>query len=48
MNAAANGDTIILLDGTYTGLGNRDIDFAGKQIATRSAADTLRASAFPQ
>ena len=38
VNAAANGDTVIVRDGTYTGSGNRDIDFAGKRIAVRSAA----------
>ncbi|MFC1573263.1 right-handed parallel beta-helix repeat-containing protein [Candidatus Eisenbacteria bacterium] len=36
VNAAADGDTIALTDGTFTGPGNRDIDFAGKAIAVRS------------
>jgi hypothetical protein len=31
-----NGDTILLKDGTYTGTGNRDIDFLGKNIVVRS------------
>jgi len=31
-----NGDTIIAADGTYTGDGNRDIDFLGKAITVRS------------
>ncbi|MHC4693223.1 MAG: right-handed parallel beta-helix repeat-containing protein, partial [Planctomycetota bacterium] len=31
-----NGDTIIVADGTYTGLGNRDIDFHGKAVTLRS------------
>jgi parallel beta-helix repeat protein len=33
---AVDGDTVVVLDGTYTGLGNRDIDFLGKSIAVRS------------
>jgi len=31
-----DGDTIIVADGTYTGNGNRDIDFLGKAITLRS------------
>ncbi len=31
-----NGDTILLKNGTYTGTGNRDIDFMGKNIVVRS------------
>ncbi|MBN2477183.1 MAG: right-handed parallel beta-helix repeat-containing protein [Pirellulales bacterium] len=34
--AAVDGDTVVVLDGTYTGTGNRDIDFAGKAITVRS------------
>ncbi|UCD29284.1 MAG: hypothetical protein JSV03_02045, partial [Planctomycetota bacterium] len=30
IDAAGNGDTIVVGDGTYTGDGNRDIDFKGK------------------
>jgi hypothetical protein len=33
---ANDGDTIIVADGTYTGLGNRDIDFKGKAIIVLS------------
>ncbi len=33
---ANDGDTIIVADGTYTGDGNRDIDFLGKAITLRS------------
>lgn len=36
VNIASNGDEIILLDGTYTGSGNRDIDLTGKVITVRS------------
>ena len=33
---ANDGDTIIVADGTYTGQGNRDLDFLGKAITVRS------------
>jgi|GEM_PF-684741 len=36
IDAASDGDTIIVRDGTYTGEGNRDIDFTGKAIHLRS------------
>jgi hypothetical protein len=36
INASYNGDTIIVLDGTYTGDGNRDIDFDGRAITLKS------------
>jgi len=36
INAASNGDTVMVADGTYTGDGNRDIDFGGKAITVRS------------
>lgn len=36
IDTAENGDTIIVADGTYTGEGNRDIDFKGKAITLRS------------
>lgn len=36
INASSDGDTAILLDGTYTGTGNRDIDFLGKAITVIS------------
>ncbi len=44
VNAAANGDTVLVADGTYSGPGNRDIDFNGKNIAVTSqhgAASTI-------
>ncbi|MCP4711722.1 MAG: hypothetical protein GY869_24145, partial [Planctomycetes bacterium] len=36
IDAAIDGDTIIVADGTYRGEGNRDIDFLGKAITVRS------------
>jgi len=36
INAASNGDVVIVAPGTYTGDGNRDIDFLGKAITVRS------------
>jgi predicted outer membrane repeat protein len=36
IDAARDGDTVIVLDGLYTGIGNRDIDFEGKAITVRS------------
>ncbi|MHC4160308.1 MAG: LamG domain-containing protein, partial [Planctomycetota bacterium] len=36
INDASDGDTVIVAPGTYTGPGNRDIDFLGKAITVRS------------
>ncbi len=36
IDAAVNGDTVLVADGTYTGNGNRDIDFKGKAILVAS------------
>lgn len=36
INAAVNGDTVVVADGLYTGAGNRGIDFKGKAITVRS------------
>jgi hypothetical protein len=36
IDAAVDGDEVIVADGTYTGDGNRDIDFLGKAITVRS------------
>jgi len=33
IDTASDGDTIVVLNGTYTGDGNRDIDFNGKAVA---------------
>jgi hypothetical protein len=37
IDAAAAGDVVILQTGTYTGNGNRDIDFKGKAITVKGA-----------
>ncbi len=36
IDAALNGDTVLVADGTYTGDGNRDVSFNGKAIAVMS------------
>lgn len=36
VNASQNGDTVLVADGTYSGPGNRDIDFNGKNITVTS------------
>ncbi len=36
IHAAAAGDTVTIKPGTYTGVGNRDITFAGKAVTVRS------------
>ncbi|MBP7937827.1 MAG: VCBS repeat-containing protein [Phycisphaerae bacterium] len=36
IDAAHDGDTVLVADGTYTGNGNRDLDFRGKAITVRS------------
>ena len=38
INACVAGDVVIVADGTYTGTGNRDLDFAGRAITVRSAS----------
>ncbi|MCK4680624.1 hypothetical protein KAT82_05830, partial [bacterium] len=35
--AAANGDTVMVHPGTYTGAGNRALDFGGKNLALLAA-----------
>ena len=37
IEAANNGDTVIVAKGTYTGPGNRDIDFLGKAITVKGS-----------
>jgi hypothetical protein len=36
IDGAVDGDTVMVADGTYTGNGNRDIDFTGKAIVVMS------------
>ncbi len=36
INASVDGDTVLVADGTYTGDGNRDLDFNGKAITVTS------------
>ncbi len=36
INVAIDGDTVAIEDGEYTGAGNRDISFKGKEITVRS------------
>jgi hypothetical protein len=36
INASHTGDVIRLLDGVFTGAGNRDVDFGGKAVTVRS------------
>jgi parallel beta-helix repeat protein/predicted outer membrane repeat protein len=36
INSTIDGDTVLVADGTYTGSGNRDIDFGGKAICVVS------------
>ena len=39
IDAAFNGDTVLVADGTYTGAGNRDLDFGGKAITVACEED---------
>ena len=36
INTATNGDTVLVADGTYTGSGNKDLNFGGKPITVKS------------
>jgi predicted outer membrane repeat protein len=40
IGAASDRDTLTLAAGTYTGIGNRDLDFAGKELVLRAATST--------
>ena len=39
IDEAEDGDTVIVHDGTYTGLKNKDLDLGGKAITVRSASN---------
>ena len=43
VNAANNGDVVLIADGTYIGNGNRDIDFGGKNLTVTSQNGPSRA-----
>jgi len=43
IDAAANGDIIELCDATFTGTGNRDLDFGGKCLTVRSQSGNRNA-----
>ena len=36
IDAAVNGDTVLVADGTWTGFGNKNLDFKGKAITVKS------------
>lgn len=36
IDVASDGDTVLVADGTYTGVGNKDINFKGKAITVQS------------
>ena len=38
INAATDGDEVVVADGTYTGADNKNLDFGGKAITVRSAS----------
>ncbi len=38
IDASIDGDVVLLADGIYTGVGNKDLDFGGRAIAVRSAS----------
>lgn len=40
IDAASEGDTVLVAPGTYTGTGNRDLDFRGKGLLLTSSAGT--------
>lgn len=39
INACVNGDTVSVADGTYTGTGNKNLDFGGRAIVVMSESD---------
>jgi len=43
INAAIAGDTVLVRDGTYTGTGNKNLDFSGRAITVRSETGPAQA-----
>jgi hypothetical protein len=41
INAASIGDTVLVAPGTYTGIGNHNLDFGGKAILLRSSGGAV-------
>ena len=39
IDAASDGDVVLISDGEYTGIGNRNLDFGGRLIEVRSASN---------
>ena len=37
INAATDGDTVLIADGTYQGAGNKNLDFGGREIVVMSS-----------
>ena len=48
INAALPGDTVLIADGTYTGVGNYNLDFKGKAITVTSQHGAARTIIDPQ
>ena len=42
IDMALDGDVVEVMDGTWTGAGNRNLDFGGKMITVRSAMANSR------
>ena len=42
INASSNGDEVVIMDGVYRGLGNKNLDYEGRLITVRSASDDPR------
>jgi FlgD Ig-like domain len=46
IDASADGDTVLVFDGTYTGAGNQNVEFADKLITILSQSDDFEACIF--
>ena len=46
IDAAFEGDTVLIAPGTYTGDGNWDVSFLGKDIVVKSDGDTVAVDAY--